>query len=111
MAAEWAGLIGALVGAVIGSATTILAAWLTWRWQNRRSDDLAQKRRQRLVRMLSSERQTWRSIDTLAASIGADRQTTLELLIEIDARKSYTNDKSWALIARAPWPEDQQPDE
>jgi hypothetical protein len=46
-----------------------------------------------------------------AASIGADKETTLELLIEIDARKSYTNDKSWALISRAPWPEDQQPEE
>jgi hypothetical protein len=111
MAAEWAGAIGALLGAIIGAGTTVLTAWLTWRWQNRRVATLAEKRRQVLVRMLSSERQKWRSIDALAASIGADKETTLELLIEIDARKSYTNDKSWALISRAPWPEDQQPED
>lgn len=110
MGTEWVGVVGVLLGAAIGSATTVVTAWLTWRWQNRRSADLAEKRRRVLARMLSSDRYTWRSIDTLAAAIGADRQTTLDLLLEIDARKSFTNDTSWALVSRAPWPQDQQPE-
>lgn len=111
MSAEWAGVIGALLGAILGAATTVLTAWLTWRWQNRRTEALAEKRRERLRRMLSSQKYVWRNIETLAAAIGADKETTLELLIEIDARKSFTNDKSWALISRRPWPEEEQPED
>ena len=107
MSAIWAGVIGAAVGGLFSLLGVALAHYL----QTRRAETLADKRRDRLRRMLSGKKYTWRNIDTLAASIGADKETTLELLIEIDARKSYTNDTSWALISRAPWPEDQQPND
>ncbi len=77
--------------------------------QQRRATSLADKRRARLRGMLSGKQHKWRSIDALAASIGADADTTVELLIEIEARASFANPKSWALVSRAPWPEDLQP--
>lgn len=60
--------------------------------------------------MLGGDKYTWRSLDALSAAIGADEATTAELLIEIDARASMSNGRSWALISRAPFPEDMQPD-
>lgn len=101
---EWAGVVGALIGA----SATLAGNGLTHFLQNRRADNLAEKRRARLVRLLSDKKYTWRSIEVLASSIGASEEDTLELLIEIDARKSLTNDKSWALVSRAPWPDDVQ---
>jgi len=60
--------------------------------------------------MLSGNKYKWRSLEALLAAIGADETTTAELLIEIDARASIANGKSWALISRAPFPEDMQLD-
>lgn len=104
--AGWAGIMGAAIGA----SATLAGNWLSYWLQNRRADSLAAKRRQRLRQMLSGSKYKWRSIRTLAASIGADEETTAALLIEIDARASIANGESWALVARAPWPADMQPD-
>ena len=105
--AGWAAILGALVGAFASLAGIPLAHWV----QQRRASSLAEKRRARLRGMLSGRNYTWRNIDALAASIGADRDTTTELLIEIDARASFSNPGSWALVSRAPWPYDLQPRE
>lgn len=99
----------AIFGAVIGALATILGSALTHHLQSNRANSLAAKRRERLRQLLSGKKYVWRSIETLAAAIGADEQTTCELLIEIDARASVANQKSWALISRAPWPADLQP--
>lgn len=104
--AGWAGVIGAAIGAL----GTIGGSWLSYNLQNRRAENLAEKRKNRLRIMLSGNKYTWRGIDTLAASIGADEETTKALLIEIDARASFTNSKTWALESRAPWPEHLQPE-
>lgn len=104
--AGWAGVIGAAIGAL----GTFGGSWLSHCLQNRRADALAEKRKKRLRLMLSGTKYTWRGIDTLAASIGADEDTTKALLIEIDARASFTNPKSWALETRAPWPDHLQPE-
>lgn len=103
--AGWAAVIGAAIGAVATVAGGVVTHWL----QNRRASSLAEKRRARLKQMLSGDTYTWRSLNVLAASIGADEITTAELLIEIDARASLTNNQSWALVSRAPWPADMQP--
>jgi hypothetical protein len=105
--AGWAGILGALVGVAGTISGNVLTHWL----QNRREDTLAEERRARLRGMLSGDKFTWRSLETLAASIGADEATTTKLLIEIDARASFSNGRSWALISRAPWPDDLQPRE
>lgn len=101
--------LSALVGAVIGAMATLAGSWVTHVLQTRRADSLAEKRRTRLRQILSGTKYTWRSLDTLSASIGADDATTCELLIEIDARASVSNKTSWALVSRAPWPADMQP--
>lgn len=103
----WAGIIGAAVGSAITIGGNSVLEWQ----KNRKGVSLAEKRKQRLRQMLNSERYTWRSLTVLAASIGADEKTTAELLIEIDARASLDNTGSWALVSRAPWPEDVQPKE
>lgn len=102
--AGWAGVLGAVVGALATLAGIPLNHWLL----NKRANSLAEKRKARLRVMLNGERYTWRSIEALAASIGADELSTKALLIEIDARASLSNGQSWALVSRAPWPEDLQ---
>lgn len=106
MDVEWVGVVGAAIGAVATLSGNCLSFWL----QNKRQSSLAEKRRQRLRQMLGGERYTWRSIEALAAAVGADESTTAELLIEIDARASMSNSKSWALVSRAPFPDDMQPE-
>lgn len=99
----------AVFGALIGALATTLGGWFTHHLQTKRASGLSAKRRERLRQLLSGKKYVWRSIDTLAAAIGADETTTCELLLEIDARASVSNQKSWALISRAPWPDDLQP--
>ena len=105
----WAAIIGAISGAaisvVIGVATSVLTAWIN----GKKARSLAEKRRSRLRGMLKSDKFTWRSLKQLSASIGADDATTMELLIEIEARASLSDPQMWALVSRAPWPEDVQP--
>jgi hypothetical protein len=55
---------------------------------------LAEKPRARHKGMLNGKRYVWRSLVSLAASIGADHETTKELLIEIDARVS----QQWQIL-------------
>src|SRR5438105_2678085 len=105
----WAGVIGAAIGGITGIVATLGGSWVTHWLSNRRASSLAEKRRERLRQMLSGEKYVWRSLPVLAAAVGADESVTAELLIEIDARASLTNSGSWALVSRAPWPDDVQP--
>lgn len=104
--ADWTGVIGAGIGAF----ATLLGAHFTHYLQNKREASLDDKRRARLKALLAGKLK-WRNLKTLAAAIGATDTKTAELLIEIDARASLTNSGSWALVSRAPWPEDAQPEE
>ncbi len=103
--------LAAILGASIGVAGTLASTGLAYHLQNRRKESLADKRKDRLKRMLSGQKYKWRSLEALSAAIGADEMTTAELLIEIDARASIANGKSWALVSRAPFPDDMQPDD
>jgi len=103
--AGWAGVIGAGIGGIVALAGIPITHWV----QNKRASSLAEKRRARLRGMLSGKKYTWRSLAQLAASIGADDATTTELLLEIDARASFSDPRSWALVERAPRPDDLQP--
>ncbi len=105
VSAEIAVLIGAVVGAVASLATVFLTHWLAKRREYRLDD----KRKERLTLLLRGEKYKWRSIETLSSAVGADIIKTKELLIEIDARQSLSNNSSWGLISRNPYPEDIQP--
>jgi hypothetical protein len=64
-------------------------------------------RKERLKTLLSGERYTWRSMEVLSSSIGADEETNAALLIETDARKSVADGRNnWALVSREPFPDD-----
>jgi hypothetical protein len=60
------------------------------------------QRRKRLLRdMLEDERYEWRSIGTLARSVGTSEDKTRELLISIDARASTARgEEMWGLAER-----------
>ena len=47
----------------------------------------------------------WRKMETLSGVIGASREETARLLIEIDARVSETGRDVWAFIKNKPIPE------
>ena len=93
----------------LGGILTIGGTAVLEKQKSHRANSLAQKRRERLRQMLSGERYKWRSLKVLSAAVGADENTTAELLIEIDSRASLDNTGSWALVSRPPWPKDVQP--
>jgi hypothetical protein len=99
----------ALIGAAIGGASTIVGNIVTHWLANRRSEKLDVKRKARLRTMLTGDEYVWRSIGALSSAIGADKEKTASLLIEIDARQSISNNDSWALVSRRPFPDDMQP--
>ena len=102
----------ALLGALIGALSSPVAAWATEYFKHpvtRKSDKL---RRGRLKKILLLPAKKWRSIEYLSAAIGADEEKTKRLLIEIDARKSPTKDRdNWALVSRAPFPDEMADDD
>ena len=60
-----------------------------------------QKRKALLREMLEAEAYDWRSIGTLARSIGASEEKTRELLISIGARASTgPGDEMWGMTSR-----------
>lgn len=52
----------------------------------------------------------WRKMDTMANVIGATRDETARLLIEVDARASESGKDVWAYIRKKPLPTESDPD-
>lgn len=100
----------AIIGALIGSLSSLLATWLAHYLRTKSEADLDKKRKSVLKALLSGEKYRWRNIETLAAAIGADDLKTASLLLDIGARASNTGSGSWALVSRAPYPEDMKVD-
>jgi hypothetical protein len=90
-------LLGGLVGAVIGP---ILLEWYRG-WRRERS---WKRPRKALLHRLLNGRLTFRTLDTLARTIGTSKDDCRDLLIEMEARGGIMADgrEAWALIARAP---------
>jgi hypothetical protein len=101
-----AGIIGAAVGGIISLVGTLSATALRHYLRTRTTLALDKLRKERLKQMLSTPKYTWRSMENLASAIGADEETTAELLLQIGARKSMANRDNWALISRSPFPDD-----
>ena len=105
-----AAILGTTIGGVIGLVGTFGSAILKHFLDTKRSNALDHIRRDRLKQLLSSQKFTWRSMANLSSAIGADEETTAALLLEIEARKSMAAGKdTWALVSRAPFPDDPQP--
>lgn len=99
-------LIG-VIGAVIGSISTLMGQWLVHYLKRRDEIQKDELRRNLLKKMLEDERFEWRSFKTLMHVIGSDEQKTQQLLLEIGARASEDGQELWALISKKPLPQQQ----
>ena len=79
--------------------------WFLLVWQTSADRALDKKRKEHLKSMLEKPGPTgWRKVKTLSSVIGANRETTTRLLIELDARGSESGNDSWAYIKDKPLP-------
>lgn len=101
MDSGWAAIGGSLVGGLCTFGGTLLVEYL----KGKRARKLDKIRKSHLLKMLSLEQKSWRSLSMLSAAIGADEETTTALLLEIGARRSMTDSDSWSLLSRNPFPE------
>lgn len=100
----WAAILGAIVGGVL----TITGNWLHYRWTTQRDRDLRGQRKALLEKMLNNPGKSgWRKMSTLSGVIGASRDETAELLIELKARRSTKGEDVWAYIKDQPLPSDE----
>ncbi len=99
----WTAVIG-LIGSIVGAVLVILGNVLLNIVQRRKEKKLDEARKKLLVTMLSSS--DWRKLSTLFRVIGADRDTTTRLLIELGARGSEKprpdGEEVWGLISKHP---------
>jgi hypothetical protein len=94
--------LAAILGAAVGIIGTLLTTLLQHHLQTKPAKSLAEKRRARLMELLTAEGYQWRTMATLSAAIGASEEATAELLLQLDARTSDTDRKIWGLISRNP---------
>lgn len=90
-----------LLGVVVGGTLQLLAQEVMARRE--RAVDRARIRLLKI--MLNDANTSWRTLDTCARVIGADRETTIRLLIEAGARGSEREgqDQLWGLLSRHPF--------
>jgi hypothetical protein len=93
-------IVAGLVGGLLAIGGQIFVVW----WQQRPQKKLDDDRKKTLKRLLDSTQHEWRKMETLQRVIGADRETTARLLVELGARGSTAQDDVWALIAKKPLP-------
>ena len=97
----WAAIIGVVVGGVV----TTLGHLSIHRWQTAGERQRDEKRKAMLASMLDNPGPSgWRKMETMAGVIGATREETARLLIELDARASETGKDVWAFTKNKPLP-------
>lgn len=94
-------LIG-VSGAIIGSISTLAGQWLIHYLKEKSEKAKDEPRRKLLEKMLNSQKKEWRALETLSHVIGADKEKTKSLLIDIGARASEDGKDLWALIKHKP---------
>lgn len=100
--------VAGLLGAFIGSLGSIVSPIAVEYWKSRRAGRLDKIRRQHLIKLLTDPRWESRSFEALSDSIGADDEKTIELLLEVGARRLRSRDRNqWALASRVPHSVDQ----
>ena len=97
----WAGILGVVVGGIVTTAGHLITHHL--QTKNARKRD--KTRKALLTKMLNNPGSNgWRTMDTMANVIGASRDETARLLIDLDARASEGNNDVWAFIKNKPLP-------
>ena len=103
--------IAAILGALIGAISSPLVAWASEHFKHpvtRKSDKLPKTTGE--DSLIGDKK--WRPIEYLSAAVGADEERTKRLLLEIDARQSLSKGRdNWALVARAPFPDEAAEDD
>jgi hypothetical protein len=104
MTVFWLGILGV----TIGSGVTLVGQWIKHRWETKAARDRDEKRKALLRQMLDNPGpKGWRRMEAMSGVIGADREETARLLIEIDARsseKAADGNDVWAYIKKKPLP-------
>jgi len=104
----WIAIIG-IIGGIVGSLLTLSGNIFLHNLKEKPKKELDKKRKTILKTMLEDERfsEKWRNINTLSAVIGASKEETKRLLVEIEARGSEKADGKWGLIKYHPLPSEQ----
>ena len=100
-------LIG-FIGVIVGSAATLISQYFAHWLQTRDAKARDLKRRALLTHLLDNPGTTgWRSMATLSGVIGASREETARLLIDMDARRNEAPNGSdvWGWIKDHPLPD------
>ena len=97
----WIAIIG-LLGGIFGGLLVIVGNFLL-NWVQHRKEEALDRARTRLLKQLL-ETADWRELSILRRVIGADRETTTRLLIEMHARGSKKpredGEELWGLISK-----------
>ena len=91
MDSGWAALGGSLIGGLVSLGATFLAHWLT----GADARKLARVRQDTLKKRLDASNRNWVPIEDLMNCIGADRDTTVQHLLMIRARRSLVGNDVW----------------
>ncbi len=95
----------AIFGVIVGGCVTTIGHLVIHHFQTAQGREFDQKRKAMLTKMLENPGpQGWREMETLSSVIGATREDTARLLIELNARASETGNDAWALISEKPLP-------
>jgi hypothetical protein len=94
------GFVGGIIGGILASVGNLLPNWV----QHRKERKLDRARAGLLKHLL--ETADWRELSVLRHVIGADRDTTTRLLIEMQARgrkkPREDGEEEWGLISKHP---------
>jgi len=96
-----AALLGSIIGGAASLAGTVLAHWLS-ACDARKLDSV---RKNTLKKRFAASNRVWVPLADLADCVGADRETTIRLLLLIGARRSMKKNDVWGLNE---WPEPSQ---
>jgi len=99
----WIALVG-LIGSIVGALLVIFGNFLLNSLQHGKEKAVDEARKKLLKTLLDAS--DWRKLSTLFRVIGADRDTTTRLLIELGARGSEKQrpdgEEVWGLISKHP---------
>lgn len=94
----WIGVVGVVVGGLLAPVGRLIESSVV----NRGSARAEKTRKELLLKLLRSDKHSWRSLATLSSVIGTNQEATKELLLQIGARASENGKPLWALIERHP---------
>lgn len=100
----WQSAVWGFAGTLVGALATLLGVVIKHHLDTaqQRKDD--EERRSLLKQMLDNPAHEWRDIETLSRVIGASKDDTARLLIQLGARGSELERGVWALLSKKPLP-------